>query len=337
MATRKERQPEEIRELVLELRRLANRAGISESKLASSPRLLKLAARTRPKASEAELIVEARSLLERAVEATVNRRDRDLLYEGLNLGGSSIASVEGRINDVWAGMDTSVSGDLQAESASGKFRRDLLVELAWRVSGLIQPRPPESRVELAQRLQNQGRWRQSDDALLRVVYGAQESVDQKQEAWRLLALSAWEDRRFEDVLSDIANAVALSEQTKEATELVRTIDRMAVRFTDVEEYELASRMVTDALRQLPHDGTLWQRLGCIWWYSGDLILSVSALSTALSEGKAQLASFTLGVRCWQKWETSKMPSANLTRPCRRHAQPIRKRTHAVRAPTPSAC
>ena len=55
--------------------------------------------------------------------------------------------------------------------------------------------------------------------------------------------------------------------------------------TDLSLQEMASELVSSALQSLPNNGFLWQRLGCIRWYSGDLIGSYSALTTALNEGE----------------------------------------------------
>ena len=182
-------------------------------------------------------------------------------------------------------MDVSSPDYLEAESALDRYRYELLIQLAWRISGSRQWRPAESRVELARRFQDHGRWRQAEDALRHVVHGVEEPADERLEAWRLLALSAWEDNRFEEVLTDVSNAVALTNQVDEVSELIFTIDRLAVMFTDAENYDMASRLVSGALQIIPHDGFLWQRLGCVRWYSGDLIGSYSALTTALSEGE----------------------------------------------------
>lgn len=277
--------PDDVRELVHELRKLSNRAGINEIKLAASPRLLQLVSHLHPEAPTAALIGEARALLERSVRATVNRRDRALLQAGLNFAGSSITSLEERINQVWMGIDVSSPDYLEAESAADRLRYELFIQLAWRISGLRHWRPAQSRIELARRFQYQGRWRQSEDALFLVVNGAEEPAEEKQEAWRLLALSAWEDGRFEEVLTDISNALALCDQIEEVNELPLTIDRLAVKFTDAEEYGMASELVSNSLQFLPNNGFLWRRLGCIRWYSGDLIGGYSALTTALNEGE----------------------------------------------------
>lgn len=277
--------PEDVKELVLELRKLSNRTGVNEIKLASSPRLLVLASQLHPEVSKAELIGAARALLERSVRATANPRDRILLQKGPNLAGSSIASLEERINNVWMGIDVSSPDYLEAESALDRLRYELFIQLAWRISGVRQWSPAQSRIELARRFQRQGRWRQGDDVLLIVVNGAEEPADEKLEAWRLLALSAWAGGRFQEVLANISNAVALCDQIEHVKKLLRTIDRLAVKFTDAEEYEMASELVSSALQSLPNNGFLWQRLGCIRWYSGDLIGSYSALTTALNEGE----------------------------------------------------
>lgn len=277
--------PDDVRVLVKELRKLSTRGGVSEAKLGTSPRLLELAALSRPQATETELRGDARSLLERAVRATPNRRDRALLYEGLNLGGNSTTSIEGRINDVWARIDATSSDYLASESASDRFRYELLIQLAWQISGMPQWQPAETRLELARRFQDQGRWRQADEVLREVIAGPEYPAEEKQEAWRLLALSAWAEGRLEDLLTDVSSAVSLWAQVEEVDELVLTIDQLAVKLTEAEQYELASRMVSGALQHQPHGGYLWQRLGCINWYSGDLVESFSALTTALDEGE----------------------------------------------------
>jgi len=229
----------------------------------------------------------ADAILRKAIRKVPNGRDRNLLRAGFNLTGSSEQSLEGRINEIWRDIDPGSTDYLEAESAIDKFRYELVNRVAWILSGNLEWRAAETTLELGRRLLNQGRVRQAEAALQKVVNSEGEDVSDKSEAWRLLALSASADGRTKEVLSAISEAVELCEGSAENEDLILTIDRLAVRLTDKESYTEAVSMVSNALRHLPHEGVLWRRLGCIHWYAGALVDAYSALSTALEEGASR--------------------------------------------------
>jgi hypothetical protein len=203
--------PADVREVVEALRKVAGREGVTRTKLSSAPVLLALVAKRHPEATVAEKARDAEDLIRTHVNAMPNLRDRALLIAGLNIDGQGDPkSYEERIenirDDVPGGFSTAAEGD----GVIGRFRSQLLIELAWRLLGgaatFATPRPPSSDLELVSRLRSQ---HQDHDAILvleRVANEAEASRDRR-DAWRLLATMRYEGGDY--VGADLAFGIAM--------------------------------------------------------------------------------------------------------------------------------
>lgn len=278
--------PQEVKTVVAALMMLARREGISRTKLATAAPLLKIAARQHPEADLAKQVELAERLIRLSVDTVPRRRDRGLLVAGLNLEASNESSVEARI---LTEVDTFGSdvGELEPDSAMGRFRYELLRELAWRLltggPPTPVPIPPADDFALAQRLVDQQRFDSAEATLQRIVQQATDDATRRN-AWRMMATLAVGQGDYDKAEAAFEQGLAVSQELRKGGKLTVAIDRYAVRLIHEEEYDRASRMVERALRQFFVSGWLWRRYGVVKWYAGDLVAAYAAMTTALQVG-----------------------------------------------------
>ena len=286
---RRESLPNDVQALIDELLHLASRTGISESKIASSEQLIELARRDRPGSTIPLLVSDVQELVSRTVVAFDNERDRLLLTAGLNIGGHMLeTSTRSRILRVWAAWSASSPGYLTDDGALERFRNVLIHRLAWKLSGRRTWNPALTDLDLAQRYLNQGRYLESERLLLRIIGDLDVAPSDRVKAFMTLSSSHASNLRFDVAVKDIKDLLPLTNALEEEgviLELIRQIDRLAGRLTHEEYYSKASQLAKEALIYLPSSGRLWRRLGCIEWYSNDLVDALAAFDAAILNGE----------------------------------------------------
>jgi tetratricopeptide (TPR) repeat protein len=287
----REKLPEDVRELASQILALASRHGVSEQKLSQCTALLGCVRELRPSASGPALIQEARELLQLTVRGFANTRDRDLLWAGLNLDSTFTGSTpRNRILTVWSDWDSSSPGYLTDESALDRFRNTLINRLAWRITGKSEWIPAESDLELARRYFTQGRFDQAEQNLRDLLVDERLSPTDRATAWLIMSDIDLRRGAYDGATNAVKNALEASasvERQADLETLIVPVDRLAVRLTDTEQYELAEQITTSALSLLPNSGRLWRRLGCIQWYAGELIGALAAFNAALTNGESR--------------------------------------------------
>jgi hypothetical protein len=185
--------PAEVDEVAAALLELSHKEGLTRAKLSRSPALLALTAKRLPEGSPAERARVVEDMVRTHVNSIRNLRDRVLLTAGLNLDQQGDTSFENRIN---VACDTTIGKEsqhfLKPESAQGRFRYVLTVDLALRLLGgaptYAVPRPPSDDLDLAIRLQRSHDQDSAVRVLKRVATGSDDQRDRR-DAWRLLATS----------------------------------------------------------------------------------------------------------------------------------------------------
>lgn len=278
--------PEEVNSVADGLRAVAKRDGLTRAKLARAPALLSLVTESAP-ANQAEQARLVESLIRRHVNAVPSSRDHALLVAGLNLDGAAGKSIESRVTEVVAEIDRGSPDYLEAESAIGRFRYELLNELAWRLGGggpLSTGHPsPSLPLALAERLLSQGRNAEAAARLRQLATGDPDGLTRR-EAWRTLAIHAYERGDYDMADDAFAKALRHPGTGTRGGKLAMAIDRYAVRLTNEEYYERALAVVEDALGVYFDGRWLWRRYGCVKWYANDLLGAYAALSVALERG-----------------------------------------------------
>ena len=227
---RSEELPPELRDLVADLLKLARREGMTRTKLAECSAVLAAAAKRAPiGASPAELARLAEDSIRTQINSLPNLMDRALLVAGLNSEGTDeTTSYEARITYlVNSTPEWRPSKEIDSEGAIGRFRSQLMIELAWRVLGgaptYAIPRPPSDDLELADRLRRQ----HDGDAvslLKRVATDAQDE-SHRRDAWRLLATIGYESGEYDG--AEFAFDMAFNETTglRRGGKLAMAVDR----------------------------------------------------------------------------------------------------------------
>jgi tetratricopeptide (TPR) repeat protein len=280
--------PAQVRAVADALLALSHKEGLTRGKIARSPALLALAVKRLPGGTQAEQARYVEDLIRTHVHAIRNLRDRTLLGAGLNLDQDPGLSFEARISDaVYHAIGEASAHFLMPESAQGRFRYQLTIELAWRLLGgaptYAQPRPPSHDLELVERLRHQ---RRDDDArgiLKRVASEATSDADRR-DAWRLIATIAYEGGDYDEAEMAFDHAFQSLDGTYRGGKLAMAVDRYARQLTDEEDYDRALLIVGKALSHFFEGRWLWRRYGCIKWYAGDLFDAYSALTLALDLG-----------------------------------------------------
>jgi tetratricopeptide (TPR) repeat protein len=287
----REKLPDDVRKLASQLLTLASRHGVNEQKLGQCTALLERARELRPAASGPVLIQEARELLQLTVRGFSNTRDRDLLWAGLNLDSSFTESTpRNRILTVWRDWDSESPDYLTDESALDRFRNTLINRLAWRIAGKSEWIPAESDLELAKRYFNQGRFNQAEQKLRDLLADERLSPTDRATAWLFMSDIYQRRDAYGEAANAVQNALAAStsvDRQADLETLIVPVDRLAVRLTDTEQYELAEQITTLALSLLPNSGRLWRRLGCVQWYAGELVGALAAFNAALTNGESR--------------------------------------------------
>jgi len=280
--------PAEAQEVADALLELSKKEGLTRLKITRLPALLAVTNKRLPLASAAERARVVEDLIRTHVNSIRGVRDRVLLSAGLNLEQEPIASLESRIAtacEVTLG-DKSPSF-LEPESANGRFRYTLTVDLALRLLGgaptYAAPVPPSDDLDMALRFHRAHRDDSAVPVLKRV---ATESRDERErrEAWRLLARIAYESGELDG--AEVAFDRALQNITgmRRGGRLAMDIDRYARVLTETEDYERAKAIVSKALLVFFEGRWLWRRYGVVKWYSNELLDAYSALTNALDLG-----------------------------------------------------
>jgi len=287
---RSEELPPELRDLVANLLKLARREGMTRTKLAECSAVLAAAAKRAPTgASPAELARLAEDSIRTQINSLPNLTDRALLVAGLNSQGTDEpTSYEARITHlVNSTPEWRPTKEIDSEGAIGRFRSQLMIELAWRLLGgaptYAMPRPPSDDLELADRLRRQHRDGDAVSVLKRVATDSGEESDRR-DAWRLLATIGYESGEYHGAEFAFDMAFNETSQMRRGGKLAMAVDRYARRLAEEEEYDRAVAIVTKALGIFFEGRWLWRRYGCIKWYAGDLIDAYAALTVALNLG-----------------------------------------------------
>jgi tetratricopeptide (TPR) repeat protein len=282
--------PAELQEVVEALRALAGREGITRTKIVTSPLLLGLSGSRFVNDSDAERARATEDSIRTQVNAIPGLSDRALLVAGFNIDGlSNESSYEARIRTlVYSSMDWDPGRTIDADSAIGRFRGQLIIELAWRLLGGAPtygaPRPPSDDLDLVRRLRRQHQDDVAVPVLKRITETATDERDRR-DAWHLLATVAYERGNYD--LADYDFQMALEYPVEGAFrggKLAMAIDRYAKRLTDQEEYDRALAIVEQSLSVFFEGRWLWRRYGCVKWYAGQLLDAYSALTHALAIG-----------------------------------------------------
>lgn len=288
--TGQEGSPDEVEAVIKDLRKLAYRKGMTRAKLHNATAILEITDLRNPGADLASKVEGAEALIRRQIDNVRNTLDHRLLTAGLNLDGRSGSSIENRLLDAVRELEIADHKVLVPESLIGRFRYDLLRELAWRIltggPPTQVPTPPRDEFAVAVRLVAQGRHPEAAQ-LLRTVASSTEDNQVRQDAWRTIATMAVERNQYDEAESAFFEALAVPTESLKGGKLTMAIDRYASRLTREEDYERATAIVSTALAKFFLSGWLWRRYGCVKWYAGDLITAYSALSTALERGYAR--------------------------------------------------
>jgi tetratricopeptide (TPR) repeat protein len=280
--------PAEVQRVADALRELSHKEGMTRLKITRLPALLAVTNKRLPDASTAERARLVEDLIRTHVNSIRNLRDRVLLSAGLNLEQQPDSSFESRINvacDFTIGQDS--PHFIEPESAQGRFRYGLTIDLALRLLGGAPTYgasvPPSDDVDMAQRFHRAHR----DDSAVRVLKRlVTESGDERErrEAWRLLARIAYESGELDG--AEVAFDRALQNVTgmRRGGRLAMDIDRYARLLTEMDEYERAEAIVGKALLVFFEGRWLWRRYGLIKWYKNELLDAYSALTNALDLG-----------------------------------------------------
>lgn len=282
--TGQEESPDEVEAVIKALRELAYRKGMTRAKLHKAKAILEIMERRHPDADLAVQVERADVLIRQQVDNFRNVTDHRLLSAGLNLDGRAETSIDERLLVAIRELEVDHDLKLQSDTLLGRFRYDLLRELAWRIltggPPTPVPTPPRSEFAVAARLVAQGRHGEATQ-LLRGVANSAEDIAVRRDAWRTIATMAVERNRYDDAESAFREALAVPVASRKGGQLAMAIDRYARRLTSEEEYDRAAAIVSEALRNFFWGGWLWRRYGCVKWYAGDLITAYAALSTAL--------------------------------------------------------
>ena len=288
--TGQEGSPDEVEAVIKDLRELASRKGLTRAKLHKATTILEIIDRRNPGADLASQVESADALIRRQVDNVRNTLDHRLLTAGLNLDGRSGSSIENRLLDAIRELEIADHKVLVPESLMGRFRYELLRELAWRIltggPSTPVPTPPRDEFAVAVRLVAQGRHPEATQ-LLRTVASSTEDNQVRQDAWRTIATMAVERSQYDEAESAFLEALAVPTESLKGGKLTMAIDRYASRLTREEDYDRAAAIVSTALAKFFWSGWLWRRYGCVKWYAGDLITAYAALSTALDRGYAR--------------------------------------------------
>jgi len=280
--------PAEVDEVAAALLELLHKEGLTRAKLSRSPALLALTAKRLPEGSPAERARVVEDMVRTHVNSIRNLRDRVLLTAGLNLDQQGDTSFENRIN---VACDTTIGKEsqhfLKPESAQGRFRYVLTVDLALRLLGgaptYAVPRPPSDDLDLAIRLQRSHDQDSAVRVLKRVATGSDDQRDRR-DAWRLLATMAYESGEYDGAETAFEMALRNVDDLHRGGKLAMAIDRYARRLTEEEDYERALAIVGKALGVFLEGRWLWRRYGCVKWYAGELLDAYAALTVALDLG-----------------------------------------------------
>lgn len=287
--TKVEDLPEDVRELVEALRSLAGREGMTRAKIAGVQVLLALSDLRFVGVSTAEQARATEDAIRTQVNAIPNLSDRALLIAGLNLDGlGDSTSSEARINElVYSSQSWKPTKAIDSEGAIGRFRSQLMIELAWRLLGgaplYALPRPPSDDLDLVARLRRQNQDDVAVPLLQKIAMTADDDRDRR-DAWRLLATIAYESGEYDGAELAFDRALQYRDGTRRGGKLAVAIDRYARRLTDEEEYDRALEVVSRALTVYFDSRWLWRRYGCVKWYAGDLLDAYAALTHALDIG-----------------------------------------------------
>jgi tetratricopeptide (TPR) repeat protein len=280
--------PPEVKEVADALLELSKREGLTRLKITRLPALLAVTNKKLPDASTPERARAVEDLIRTHVKSILNLQDRVLLSAGLNLEQDSDASLESRITTACiATIGVKSRHYIEPESAHGKYRYDLTVDLALRLLGgaptYAAPAPPSDDFDMARRFHRAHR----DDSAVRVLRRlVTESGDERErrEAWRLLARIAYESGELDG--AELAFDRALQNVTgmRRGGRLAMDIDRYARLLTEMDEYERAEAIVSKALLVFFEGRWLWRRYGVVKWYRNELLDAYSALTNALDLG-----------------------------------------------------
>jgi tetratricopeptide (TPR) repeat protein len=280
--------PAEVQEVADALLELAKKEGLTRIKISRLPALLAVTNKRLPEASTAERARSVEDLIRTHVNSIRSVRDRVLLSAGLNLEQEPGPSLEFRIAKACNETIGSNSPNyLQPESANGRFRYQLTVDLALRLLGgaptYAAPEPPSDELDMALKFHRAHR----DDSAVRVLKRlATESGDERErrEAWRLLARIAYESGELDGAETAFDRALQNVTGMRRGGRLAMDIDRYARLLTEMDEYERAEAIVSKALLVFFEGRWLWRRYGCVKWYANELLDAYSALTNALDLG-----------------------------------------------------
>jgi tetratricopeptide (TPR) repeat protein len=280
--------PTEVQEVADALLELAKREGMTRVKITRLPALLAVTDKRWPDATTAERARVVEDLIRTHVKSVPNLRDRVLLSAGLNLEQEPGPSLEFRIAKACNETIGSKSPHyLEPESANGRFRYQLTVDLALRLLGgaptYASPEPPSDDLDMALKFHRAHR----DDSAVPVLKRlATESGDERErrEAWRLLARIAYESGELDGAELAFDHALQNVTGMRRGGKLAMDIDRYARLLTEMEEYERAEAIVSKALLVFFEGRWLWRRYGCVKWYANQLLDAYSALTYALDLG-----------------------------------------------------
>jgi tetratricopeptide (TPR) repeat protein len=280
--------PAEVGEVAEALLELSHKEGLTRAKLSRSSALLALTAKRLPEGTPAERARVVEDMIRTQVNSIRNLRDRVLLTAGLNLDQQGETSFENRIN---MACDTTIGPKsphfLKPDSAQGRFRYVLTVDLALRLLGgaptYAVPRPPSNDLDLAIRLQRSHEQDSAIRVLKRVATGSDDQRDRR-DAWRLLATMAYESGEYDGAEVAFEMALRNVDDMHRGGKLAMAIDRYARCLTEKEDYERALAIVGRALGVFLEGRWLWRRYGCVKWYAGELLDAYAALTVALDLG-----------------------------------------------------
>jgi tetratricopeptide (TPR) repeat protein len=280
--------PEEVAAIVEALRKLAAHEGLTRTKVAGSEALCALSAGREDLSSPARAR-DAEDMVRTHVNSVPNLKDRALLVAGLNLDGwRDTSSYETRIiNLLCEEPTTGGAWTIEAESAIGRFRSTLLIELAWRLLGgaptFATPEPPSNELSLAERLHRQHR-DQEAAAVLRKIATTSDNARDRRDSWRVLATMAYQRKEYVEADMAFSQALKYARDGVRGGRLAMAIDRYARQLTDEEDYERALAVVDEALATFLDGRWLWRRRGCVQWYAGSLLDAFASLTYALNLG-----------------------------------------------------
>jgi tetratricopeptide (TPR) repeat protein len=197
-------------------------------------------------------------------------------------------STRSRILGVWVTWKASSPGYLTDDGALERFRNVLIHRLAWKLTGRRMWNPALTDLDLAQRYKNQGRFLESEHLLLRIIGDLDVAPSDRVTAFMTLSSLHAGSLNLESAVDDIEDSLPLTnalDETRVIVELIPQIDRLAGRLTHEEDYTKALQLIKNALVYLPSSGRLWRRLGCVEWYSNDLVDALAAFDAALLNGE----------------------------------------------------